>query len=283
MRQEQFTSFTPTEFPFDILTTGITTGDYHHIVERKNCPYYILEYICTGSGVFICDGKQYHANAGDVLLMPKGSNHKYYADKQWKKIWFNIDGTLVTNLLHTYNLEDSILFCNMNNQKLFDEFYNLTTSSEPIEDIIFASALKFHAIVQQLFLSQTTKHSNTAYAIKKLIDKSLYQEKISLADIAKQLYISQTKLIEVFKRSYHTTPYQYFTNKRLSLAASLLLSSKLSMNEIAEMLNYPDTASFSNAFKKNMGMSPRTYRTSNTNNLSHVTNFIDEADTAKDE
>ena len=283
MRQIEFTSFTPTEFPFDILTTGITTGDLHHIVERKNCPYYILEYICAGSGVFICDGKQYHANTGDVILMPKGSNHKYHADKQWEKIWFNVDGTLVANLLHTYNLEDSVLFRNINNQKLFDEFYNLTISSEPIEDIIFASALKFHAIVQQLFLSQTAKHTNTAYAIKKLIDKSLYQEKISLTDIANQLYISQTKLIEVFKKNYHTTPYQYFTNKRLSLAASLLLSSKLTMNEIAEMLNYPDTASFSNAFKKNMGMSPRTYRASNTNALSHSTTFIDEADTVKDE
>lgn len=283
MRQEQFISFTPTEFPFDILTSGITTGDYHHIVERVNCPYYILEYLCTGSGTFICNGKQYHANAGDVIIMPKGSNHRYYADEQWTKIWFNVDGALVTNLLHTYNLENFIIFRDINNQKLFDDFYNLTSSSEPIEDIIFASAIKFHAIIQHLFLSRKETRLNTAYEIKKLIDNDLYQGKISIKDIAKQLFISQTKLIEVFKNNYHATPYQYFTNKRLSIAASLLLSSNYSINEIAEMLNYADTASFSNAFKKNMGMSPKAYRTTNTNKLTHITNFIDETDDTADE
>ena len=84
-------------------------------------------------------------------------------------------------------------------------------------------------------------HSNIAYAIKKLIDKDLYQEKISIKEIASQLFISQTKLIEVFKENYGTTPYQYFTNKRISIAASLLLSSDYSMGEIAET---PRTTNF---------------------------------------
>lgn len=275
MKQEQFISFTPTEFPFDILTSGITTSDHNHIVERENSAYYILEYICDGSGIIICNNHKYTVSTGDVLIMPKGSNHKYYSEQNWTKIWFNVDGALVTNLLHSYNLQKTVVFRGIYNQKLFDDFYNLTTSSQPIEDIIFSSALMFHKIIQQLFLSQTAAHSNTAYAIKKLIDKDIYQGKISIKEIANQLYISQTKLIEVFKESYHTTPYQYFTNKRIGIAASLLLSSDYSMNEIAEMLNYSDTASFSNAFKKNMGISPKAYKKINTSSNSRITNFYD--------
>ena len=125
--------------------------------------------------------------------------------------------------------------------QLFEDLYELTISSKPIEDIIFPSAIIFHTIIQQLFLSQVETHSNIAYAIKKLIDKDLYQEKISIKEIASQLFISQTKLIEVFKENYGTTPYQYFTNKRISIAASLLLSSDYSMGEIAET---PRTTNF---------------------------------------
>ena len=276
MKKEQFVSFTPTEFPFDILTSGITTSDSHYIVERENCCYYILEYVCSGSGIIFCDNHRYAVNAGDVFILPKGSNHKYFSENNWTKIWFNVDGSLVTNLLHAYNLEKTVVFPNFNERTMFDDFYKLTSSSQPSEDILFSSAIMFHTIIQKLFLSRVETHSNTAYKIKKMIDKNLYQNKLSVRDSANQLFISPTKLIDVFKNSYHTTPYQYFTNKRISIAASLLLTSDASINEIAEMLNYSDTASFSNAFKKNMGVSPKTYKKTNMNRSTQTTNFYDD-------
>ena len=56
------------------------------------------------------------------------------------------------------------------------------------------------------------------------------------------------------------TPYQYFSTKRIEIAASLLLNSNLQVKEIAESLNYSDQPYFSNAFKKIMGVSPEKYR-----------------------
>lgn len=276
MKKEHYYSFTRTEFPFDILTSGITTSDKHYIVEREKSCYYILEYVCEGSGTIICNNHQYTVNAGDAFILPKGSNHKYFSEDSWTKIWFNVDGSLVTNLIHSYNLEKNIVFRNFNNQKLFDDFYALTSSTQPTEDLIFSSALMFHTIIQKIFVSRNEMHTNMAYAIKKTIDKNLYQNKISIKEIAEQHFISQTTLIDIFKKSYQTTPYQYFTNKRISIAASLLLTSDASINDISDMLNYSDVASFSNAFKKNMGVSPKTYKKINSDRSSQITNFFDD-------
>ena len=70
------------------------------------------------------------------------------------------------------------------------------------------------------------------------------------------------------------TPYQYFYKKRIDIAADLLLNSKMQIKEISELLNYTDPASFSNAFKKIIGISPEKYRKMNINIIFNQANIL---------
>ena len=116
MNNEHINSFpfNPTEFPFNIEISGITNCDEQYTVYREKSYCYILEYIYNGSGTLFCNGREYSVSKGDAYLLPKGSNHRYYPDKTWDKIWFNIDGTLVSNLIFAYGLENTIVFKNFN-------------------------------------------------------------------------------------------------------------------------------------------------------------------------
>lgn len=269
MNNEQINSFpfNPAEFPFNIEISGITNCDSQYEIFRENSYCYILEYICEGSGTIFCNGKKYHVSKGDVYLLPKGSCHKYYPDKAWDKIWFNIDGTLVANLIYSYGLEDTIVFKNFNNQKLFEDFYKITNSKAPVKEIMISGAIQFHVIIQQLYaLKQSNTFDSNVNAIKRMLDSSLYEKDISLKNIANTLCLSQAQVINIFKSTFNVTPYQYFTKKRIEIAATLLLNSNMQIKEIAELLNYSDQPYFSNAFKKIMGVAPEKYRKMNTIN-----------------
>ncbi len=276
MNNEKVTTFPfdPTEFPFNIEISGITNCDNQYEVYREKSYCYILEYVYEGSGTIFCDGKEYKVEKGDVYLLPKGSCHRYYPDKAWDKIWFNIDGTLVSNLIYSYGLNHTIIFKRVHNKRIFEELYEITNSQAPAKEIMLSAAIKFHSIIQLLYNHQQKNQLDTKVnTIKRMLDSHLYEKDISLKNVSAELCMSQAQIISIFKKTFNMTPYQYFSKRRIEIAASLLLSSNMQVKEIAELLNYSDQPYFSNAFKKIMGVSPEKYRKMNLGNIQHKSNM----------
>ena len=276
MNNEKVTAFTfdPTEFPFNIELSGITNCTERYDVKREKSHCYILEYIYGGAGTVIVNGKAYRVEKGDAYILPKGIPHEYYPDEGWDKIWFNLDGTLVYNLIYSYGLEQSVLFKRINKKELFDELYEITNSNLPVKEIVQKAAIKFHSIIQLFYAHQQTQvFDQKVSTIKKMLDSNLYEKNISLKAIASELHISQTQVIGIFKKAFNMTPYQYFAKRRIDIAASLLLNSNMQVKEIAEALHYSDQPYFSNAFKKIMGMSPENYRKINLGSVQKISNI----------
>ena len=276
MNNEKVTAFTfdPTEFPFNIELSGITNCTERYDVKREKSHCYILEYIYGGAGTVIVNGKAYRVEKGDAYILPKGIPHEYYPDEGWDKIWFNLDGTLVYNLIYSYGLEQSVVFKRINKKELFDELYEITNSNLPVKEIVQKAAINFHSIIQLFYAHQQTQvFDQKVSTIKKMLDSNLYEKNISLKAIASELHISQTQVIGIFKKAFNMTPYQYFAKRRIDIAASLLLNSNMQVKEIAEALHYSDQPYFSNAFKKIMGMSPENYRKINLGSVQKISNI----------
>lgn len=275
MNNEKITSFPfdSKSFPFNIEISGISDVETSYTTQREKSYCYILEYICSGHGTVFCNGKTYRVSAGDALILPKGSNHSYHPDESWVKIWFNIDGTLVSNLIFAYGLESTVVFNHVDNRTIFYNLYQITQQQNSNSEIMEQAAIQFHRILQVLY---TVKKDNLfdpkLSKIKSFLDSNIYEKNLSVKSIAKELHISQTQIISIFKKAFNVTPYQYFQKKRIDIAASLLLNSNHSVKEIAEILNYSDQPSFSNCFKKITGMSPNEYRKSNVDDISRKSN-----------
>lgn len=85
----------------------------------------------------------------------------------------------------------------------------------------------------------------------------------SIDDIAKQLYVSRSRLCEMFMRETGQNLGAYGRQLRLERACRLLEDKQLSITEVARLTGYPSTSAFCHAFTSAARMSPRAWRDAN--------------------
>lgn len=95
------------------------------------------------------------------------------------------------------------------------------------------------------------------------------QNNLSIKELANRCNISETHLRQLFK-SYTggLNPVEYRNSLRIKKAKELILntSNNHSLESIAEMLGYYDASYFIKTFVRHVGMTPREYKNSHTNN-----------------
>ena len=92
-----------------------------------------------------------------------------------------------------------------------------------------------------------------------LIQQPAFQN-IQLKDVADSLKTSLSQLSKKFKKCYGMTPMQYLTSQRLEKARTLLLETKLTLDQISECCGYQNGFYLNRVFKKHMGMTPMQFR-----------------------
>lgn len=248
---------------FNVISAGVSLCDETYDISRTNSNMYIFEYVLNGSGTVKVNDVVFQPIAGDVYILPKHSNHHYYAHslEPWKKIWFTANGSLIPELLSTYPLSNTYHIPAAWQKNLFSGFLN--GAKDGFIGGSDKSILLFHELcinLSQIFISPHRLVSVVAKQIKDYIDKNI-NEPISLTEISKSVYRSPSQVIRSFKKAYGVTPYQYITEERLKTAKMLLTNhSYLTIQEVAFQMNFADEHYFSNYFKNKTGMSPSQYR-----------------------
>ncbi len=87
-----------------------------------------------------------------------------------------------------------------------------------------------------------------------------YTDRITLADIAAAGGISRGECCRLFRRTENTTPIGYLNDHRLNQSRKLILSTDLSIGEIAYMCGYESTSYFIACFRKKYSKTPAAYR-----------------------
>ena len=87
-----------------------------------------------------------------------------------------------------------------------------------------------------------------------------YQEPSSLYILAKQVNMSKFHFSRVFKRECGCSPHQYLIYIRMNQAMHLLKTTDLSVKEVGISVGYDSQATFSAAFCKRVGISPKKFR-----------------------
>ena len=87
-----------------------------------------------------------------------------------------------------------------------------------------------------------------------------YRQNISIESLAAMSGYSYDRFRHLFKEKTGTAPLRYLFLKRLDLAKSLLLSTKMRVSEIAAETGFVTDAQFCSIFKRETGLTPRTFR-----------------------
>lgn len=87
-----------------------------------------------------------------------------------------------------------------------------------------------------------------------------YVEKLKLADVADQVYVSQWHLSKLLNRYAQKSFSDVLNHIRIEKAKELLKEPSLRIGDIAEQVGFIDMAHFSRVFKKQTGISANEYR-----------------------
>lgn len=90
-------------------------------------------------------------------------------------------------------------------------------------------------------------------------------EDLRLADIAAVAHISPFYFGRLFKQSMGRPVYQYVIEQRIEEAKRLLLTSRLSISEVATVVGFHDQSHFYRHFKRLVGITPKQIREGGTN------------------
>ena len=85
-------------------------------------------------------------------------------------------------------------------------------------------------------------------------------EEISLSVLAEQFHLNPQYISQLFKSEIGVNFLAYLTSIRMEKAKKLLLSTSLSIAEVAEQSGYGDYRVFTKVFKKSEGVTPSQYR-----------------------
>lgn len=90
--------------------------------------------------------------------------------------------------------------------------------------------------------------------------KTNLHTELNLEQVAQQFGLSQRSFTRRFKTATGVRATQYWQSLRIEMAKDLLASSNLSIQEIADQVGYQDQGHLTRLFKKQLNLTPKTYR-----------------------
>lgn len=105
----------------------------------------------------------------------------------------------------------------------------------------------------------TTAGHDVAVAIRRLL-LARVSDRLSIAEIARELRISQTTAKELFRRAFGTGIITYHNQLKIWQAKRLLADPSLTVDQVSRKLGFSSHSYFSQAFQQHVGRSPTEFR-----------------------
>jgi len=251
-----------------------------------------LNLVIGGEGEHIIDDRAFAVEAGDVFVIPKQVTHAYrqrrkldvyhllltdrFFDKHAAELWMLPGFVLFFTVEPFFRAETEFRFGLKLSAKRAVELARLLdqliaeVSKPGVGSALALEALALYAIAQLCrdYTAQfgaggaeLSRHPRTAAIQTALahLEKN-YRRKITLGELARLAHMAPNHFGRTFRAATHLTPMEYLSRVRLRAAQNLLLSTDLSITEIALESGFYDAAHFSRTFSAGMGCAPLRYR-----------------------
>lgn len=241
--------------------------------------------ICRSGGFdFRLNGKDYEAKPGDTLFVPEYSSLVITGEKEGLDVDIliyqvepirDIMGNLVL-LMYPYSqlsAEPCYVWKTGEEQEV-SHYMRLLESTLPLEDSLFnlhERKLLLLALTHRLCSIYSRKvaaqqnsvgHKHEVFIkLIELIDRHFMQER-GVEFYADKLCLSPKYLSALSKSVSGYTVQELVFKAIVRKSMSLLNNTQMTVQEISDMLNFPNASYFGTFFRKQMGMSPQQYRNS---------------------
>ena len=242
-----------------------------HFRERKEgTNENIFIYCEEGDGWIETEQDKFKISKNQAFILPAKKYHAYGAGKAnpWSIYWLHFCGEnvhLFSSIIgKIINIGESDRSRETDRFRLFEEIYqNLDMGYNP-ENLEYTSFCLMHFLASLKYIHQfrEIKKVKVTDVVQKsiLFMKENLESKITLEDIARDAGYSPSHFGYIFSERTSYSPMDYYNQLKIQRSCSYLQFSDLKIKEIAFRLGYYDPFHFSNAFRQEMGITPKEYR-----------------------
>lgn len=233
-------------------------GYYH---KRENGIVYLAVYTKSGEAIFERRGESITLKAGSLLFVSLAEKTVIKApNSHWEIYFMHVIGSDIDSIYRTFAQKHSYVienFCQDYFVSCVDKLCKLY--KETTINYYDISSLIYSALMDILKQSPPSEYSPTVIKALEYMNGN-YVEKFSIDDLCKSLFLSKYFFTRKFHSETGVTPKEYLTNLRIEKARELLIHSKRSVAEIAQIAGFETEKNIYYAFKKSLGVSPKEYR-----------------------
>lgn len=143
-----------------------------------------------------------------------------------------------------------------------DEVYKKDILTSIFKQILIYALRSLRSAAPNQIKENLSQAEIVCHKLMNYIDTHVYSIK-KLEELSEICDYSYGYLSSIFKKTTGNTLSNYYQERKLEASRLLILENKLSVTEIAEILNYASVYAFSKAFTKHFGSSPQKYRNKN--------------------
>jgi AraC-like DNA-binding protein len=241
---------------------------------------YEVYFSISGGKQFLIDNQVYDIEPGDLFLINQYDSH--YLTQIDKELHERIVIMIDPEYMRSISTEDTDLdACFQNRSENFSHKISLSQEQQSrflyfVNKIVTSNGYGHDLLERSTFtelfvmINKIVKDREN----KTITDKSAtYNEQvdsilsylnnniqypISIGDLSRQFYISESYICRIFKSATGTTINKYVTARRISIAKSLLAAG-IGVSEVCDRCGFSDYSNFLKAFTKSVGISPKKY------------------------
>jgi AraC-like DNA-binding protein len=260
--------------------------DINWAMEPNRHKFYEMVYIEKGNAVFDIENKPVSIGPNDILIIKPNQAHKVTVQSQFGCEFIVVHYKFVNQVNPQYSEESLGDFLDFVSGKESGSFITLKVSQK--NDIIMllkrimkenegediGSEFLKYLLVMELFvlISRALKmewENSMKYKAPKLKEliaisvnyiRNNYERDISLKDISKFVFLSQSYFIRAFKDEVGISPINYLLKVRIERAKELLGDNEQKIVDIALAVGFSNQQRFNEIFKKYVKMTPMQYR-----------------------
>ncbi len=240
----------------DITYVGKHTVIY--TVSRHAHESWEFVYCTYGSGAFLFDDRRLDYREGDVVVIPPMTPHSNASADGFQNIHINMVSPTLPFTSPLVIPDDSNHFLLDTFNAVFFHFYSGRKET--------SSLLSAYGDLISCYLSAYRTGSTLTPVVAQIennIIANYADSTYELDTFLHSLPFSYDYLRKLFQKELGVTPHRYLTDKRLKLAAGLLVSDAnagaRTIADISTLCGFQDPLYFSKMFRKKYGVAPRYY------------------------
>lgn len=223
-------------------------------------PFSRLYYIESGNGFVQYGNAVLELKTGHFYFIPAGLTFNYWCDTSMDQLFFHV------NLYHTESCELPLHCSGCAEMEIpVEEIKHILTlcNSGSLTDSLELMQILWRDIAKSLRymhveLNAVPYSALTLHAIEYI--KKHLTLKLTARQLAERLFVSETKLRQIFKAETGITIGAYIDNLLFFEAEKLLRDDARSIGSISDALGFCDQFYFSRKFRSRYGITPQKYR-----------------------